>query len=59
MSVTTSRRKFIKGLAAGVGDLPTGVYMTFAQVYTGDTMAAIYMARTVLIWMSPAVGAPA
>ena len=45
--------------SAGVGDLPTGVYMTLGQVYTGDTMAAIYTARTVLMWMSPAVGAPA
>ncbi len=41
---------------SGVGDLPTGVYMTLGQVYTGDTMAAIFKARCVLVWMSnPAV----
>lgn len=41
---------------SGVGDLPTGVYMTLGQVYTGDTMAAVYKARCVLVWMSnPAV----
>jgi len=41
---------------SGVGDLPTGVYMTLGEVYTGDTMASIYKARCVLVWMSnPAV----
>jgi len=41
---------------SGVGDLPTGVYMTLGQVYTGDTMASIYKSKCVLIWMSnPAV----
>ena len=41
---------------SGVGDLPTGSYITLGQVYTGDTMAAIYKARCVLIWMTnPAV----
>jgi DMSO reductase family type II enzyme molybdopterin subunit len=41
---------------SGVGDLPTGVYMTLGQVYTGDTMAAIYKSRCCLVWMSnPAV----
>ncbi|MBL8225022.1 MAG: molybdopterin-dependent oxidoreductase [Chromatiales bacterium] len=37
---------------SGVGDLPTGVYMTLGQVYTGDVMAAVYKARCVLVWMS-------
>ncbi|TDI65188.1 MAG: twin-arginine translocation signal domain-containing protein [Alphaproteobacteria bacterium] len=41
---------------SGVGDLPTGSYITLGQVYTGDTMASIYKARCVLIWMAnPAV----
>jgi len=41
---------------SGVGDLPTGVYMTLGTAYTGDTMAAIYKAKCVLIWMAnPAV----
>ncbi len=41
---------------SGVGDLPTGVYMTLGEVYTGDTMASVYKARCVLVWMSnPAV----
>jgi DMSO reductase family type II enzyme molybdopterin subunit len=41
---------------SGVGDLPTGPYMTLGSAYPGDTMAAIYKARCVLIWMSnPAV----
>jgi DMSO reductase family type II enzyme molybdopterin subunit len=41
---------------SGVGDLPTGVYMTLGTAYTGDTMAAIYKAKCVLVWMAnPAV----
>ena len=41
---------------SGVGDLPTGSYMTLGKVYTADTMAAIYKSKTCLIWMSnPAV----
>ncbi|MCP3956422.1 MAG: molybdopterin-dependent oxidoreductase [bacterium] len=41
---------------SGVGDLPTGVYMTIGTAYTGDTMAAIYKSRCVLVWMAnPAV----
>ena len=41
---------------SGVGDLPTGSYMTLGQVYTGDTFASVYKAKCVLIWMSnPAV----
>jgi DMSO reductase family type II enzyme molybdopterin subunit len=41
---------------SGVGDLPTGVYMTTGQVYLGDTMAAVYKSRCCLVWMSnPAV----
>ena len=41
---------------SGVGDLPTGVYMTLGAVYTGDTLAAIFKARCVLVWMAnPAV----
>ncbi|MDH5254332.1 MAG: molybdopterin-dependent oxidoreductase, partial [Gammaproteobacteria bacterium] len=41
---------------SGVGDLPTGVYMTLGQVYTGDTMASVYKSRCCLVWMSnPAV----
>ncbi|MEQ1802071.1 MAG: molybdopterin-dependent oxidoreductase [Gammaproteobacteria bacterium] len=41
---------------SGVGDLPTGVYMTLGQVYTGDTMASVFKSRCVLVWMSnPAV----
>lgn len=41
---------------SGVGDLPTGVYMTLGQVYTGDTMAAVFKSRCCLVWMSnPAV----
>ena len=36
--------------------MPTGSYITLGQVYTGDTMAAVYKARCVLIWMAnPAV----
>ncbi|MBW7931155.1 MAG: molybdopterin-dependent oxidoreductase [Gammaproteobacteria bacterium] len=41
---------------SGVGDLPTGVFMTLGQVYTGDTLAAVFKARCVLVWMAnPAV----
>lgn len=41
---------------SGVGDLPTGVYMTTGQVYLGDTMASVYKSKCCLIWMSnPAV----
>ncbi len=41
---------------SGVGDLPTGVQMTLGSPHTSDTMAAIYKARCVLVWMSnPAV----
>ena len=41
---------------SGVGDLPTGVYMTVGKVYTGDTMAAIYKSKCCFIWMAnPAV----
>ncbi|MEJ2084089.1 MAG: molybdopterin-dependent oxidoreductase [Acidobacteriota bacterium] len=41
---------------SGVGDLPTGVYMTLGTAYTGDTMAAIYKSKCVLVWMAnPAV----
>lgn len=41
---------------SGVGDLPSGVQITLGQIHTSDTMAAVYKARCVLIWMSnPAV----
>lgn len=41
---------------SGVGDLPTGVYMTLGEVYVGDTMASIYHSKCCLVWMSnPAV----
>jgi DMSO reductase family type II enzyme molybdopterin subunit len=41
---------------SGVGDLPTGPYMTLGSAYPGDTFAAVYKAKTILIWMSnPAV----
>ena len=41
---------------SGVGDLPSGVHMTLGQIHTGDTMAAVYKSRCVLVWMSnPAV----
>ena len=41
---------------SGVGDLPTGSYMTLGQVYTGDTFASVYKSKCVLVWMSnPAV----
>ncbi len=41
---------------SGVGDLPTGVYMTLGAVYTGDTMASVFKSRCCLVWMAnPAV----
>ena len=41
---------------SGVGDLPTGVYMTTGQVYLGDTMASVFKSKCCFIWMSnPAV----
>ena len=41
---------------SGVGDLPTGFYMTTGITYLGDTMAAVYKSRCVLVWMAnPAV----
>ncbi|MBL8644883.1 MAG: molybdopterin-dependent oxidoreductase, partial [Rhodospirillaceae bacterium] len=41
---------------SGVGDLPTGVYMTVGQVYLGDVMASVYKSKCVLVWMAnPAV----
>jgi DMSO reductase family type II enzyme molybdopterin subunit len=41
---------------SGVGDLPTGFYMTTGQTYLGDTMAAVYKSKCVLVWMAnPAV----
>lgn len=41
---------------SGVGDLPTGVQITLGQPHTSDTMAAVYKARCVLVWMcNPAV----
>ena len=41
---------------SGVGDLPTGSYMTLGQVYTGDTFASVYKSKCVMVWMSnPAV----
>jgi DMSO reductase family type II enzyme molybdopterin subunit len=41
---------------AGVGDLPTGVYMTLGEPLVGDTMAAIFKSKCCLIWYSnPAV----
>jgi len=41
---------------SGVGDLPTGAYMTLGKVYTADTMASVYKSKCCLIWMSnPAV----
>ena len=35
---------------SGVGDLPTGAYMTLGTAYPGDTFAAVYKARCVMIW---------
>ena len=41
---------------AGVGDLPTGVYMTVGEPLLGDTMAAVYKSRCCLVWYcNPAV----
>ncbi|TDJ47340.1 MAG: hypothetical protein E2O52_03275, partial [Gammaproteobacteria bacterium] len=41
---------------AGVGDLPTGVYLTLGEAMLGDTAAAIFKSRTCLIWYcNPAV----
>ena len=41
---------------SGVGDLPTGAYMTLGKVYAADTMAAIFKSRCCLVWMTnPAV----
>jgi len=41
---------------AGVGDLPTGIYMTVGEALLGDTAAAIFKSRTCLIWYgNPAV----
>jgi len=37
---------------SGVGDLPSGVYLTLGQTNTSDTMAAVYKSRCVLVWMS-------
>ncbi|TDI62321.1 MAG: hypothetical protein E2O89_07825 [Alphaproteobacteria bacterium] len=43
-------------LFAGVGDQPTGTYMTTGIEILGDTMAAVYKSRACLIWYSnPAV----
>ena len=43
-------------LFAGVGDQPTGTYMTTGVEILGDTMAAVYKSRACLIWMvNPAV----
>jgi len=41
---------------AGVGDLPTGVYMTVGEPLLGDTMASVYKSKCCLIWYcNPAV----
>jgi DMSO reductase family type II enzyme molybdopterin subunit len=41
---------------AGVGDLPTGVYLTIGEALLGDTAASIFKSRTCLIWYgNPAV----
>lgn len=41
---------------AGVGDLPTGVYLTLGEAMLGDTAAAIFKSRTCLVWYcNPAV----
>jgi len=41
---------------AGVGDLPTGTYMTVGVPLISDTMAAVYKSKCCLIWYSnPAV----
>jgi DMSO reductase family type II enzyme molybdopterin subunit len=41
---------------AGVGDLPTGVYLTVGEPLLGDTAAGIFKSRACLIWYAnPAV----
>ena len=41
---------------AGVGDLPTGVYLTMGEAMLGDTAAAIFKSKTCLVWYcNPAV----
>jgi len=41
---------------AGVGDLPTGTYMTVGVPLISDTMAAVYKSRCCLVWYcNPAV----
>lgn len=41
---------------AGVGDLPTGVYMTVGEALLGDTMAAVFKSKCCLVWFcNPAV----
>jgi len=41
---------------AGVGDLPTGVYLTLGEAMLGDTAASIFKSRTCLVWYcNPAV----
>ncbi|MDJ0927841.1 MAG: molybdopterin-dependent oxidoreductase [Gammaproteobacteria bacterium] len=41
---------------AGVGDLPTGIYLTIGEALVGDTAAAIFKSKACLIWFAnPAV----
>ncbi len=41
---------------AGVGDLPTGIYMTVGEPLLGDTMASVFKSKCCLIWYcNPAV----
>ena len=41
---------------AGVGDQPIGIYQTLGLDITGDTVAAVYKAKCVLVWFcNPAV----
>jgi len=41
---------------AGVGDLPTGIYLTVGEPLLGDTAASIFKSKTCLIWFAnPAV----
>ncbi len=41
---------------AGVGDLPTGVYMTLGEALVGDSMAAVFKSKCCLVWYcNPAV----
>lgn len=35
---------------AGVGDLPVGAYMTLGTSLPGDSMAAVYKSKCVLVW---------